>query len=346
MSITVVSSGHGHSTYDVFTGLCAGLRACGVTVHEFPLHTTLETMELLVGAAKMMELSPPGGYPDPVVMASATIPGFVMAKRTPWVVFVHGLNVPATIPATLRRGGYKTAVLLTESPYQLDEERLCAAPYDVVLTTERNAVGMFGRSHVYHLPHAWNPEVHTPEGERAPACDVFFCGTRYPERDALLNGVDWTGIDVVDKSITYERGEAPKDLSFLDNATVATYYRSARISLNHHRQIAHPVHGGTIEAGLAHSLNPRAYEVPACGGFLISDARAELDDVFAGSVPTFTDSASLEGMLRYYLTHEDERRGFAARQFAAVQRHSWTVRADQLLGILAEHSATVASRAA
>ena len=35
--------------------------------------------------------------------------------------------------------------------------------------------------------------VQTSHGPRAEPSDVFFCGTRYPERDALLNGVDWWG---------------------------------------------------------------------------------------------------------------------------------------------------------
>lgn len=350
MRIVVVAPGHAFSTYDVYTGLCAGLRVCGAAVSMYPLHTTLETFELLVGAAKQLNIAPPGGYPDPMLIASGNIPGYVMAKRAEWVVFVHGLNVPPSIPVTLRRGGYKTAILLTESPYQLEEEQRVAAEYDVVFTNERAAVPAFTNNPpgtVHHLPHAWNPAVHTPEGPTADPCDVFFCGTRYPERAALLDGVDWTGINVCDRSVDYTGTTDPISLlaRMLPNHETAMHYRSARISLNQHRTLKRPDGADHIATGEAESLNPRAYEIPACGGFLVSDVRADLPRVFGDSVPTYTDSASLEGMLRYYLTHEDERRVLAARQFAAVQAHSWMARAATMLATLAAPAA-LASRAA
>lgn len=340
--VTVVFPGHAFSTIDVATGLCAGLRASGVAVHEYPLHTTLETMEVLVGAAKAQG-APDGEVPDPRLLAVAGIPGFVMAKQTPWVIVVHGLLVPPSIPATLRRGGYRTAVLLTESPYQMDEERLTAAAYDVAFTTERLAVAALRHPAAYHLPHAFNPAVHTPDGPRAAPCDVFFCGTRYPERDALLSGVDWSGIDVCDRSLTYTLAPGAPMPEPLDNAAVAAHYRSARISINMHRQIVHPAGDAVIAPGSAASLNPRAYEIPACGGFMVSDTRADLDAVFAGSVPVYSDSASLEGMLRYYLAHPAERDALAARQQCLVQSHTWTARASDVLGILAAHSRRAAA---
>jgi spore maturation protein CgeB len=337
MRVLVVHSGHGFSTKDVGDGVCAGLRANGVDVFEYPLHQTFEMAELLVGAAKVMGIS--DVYPDPIDLGTMGIPGFAMAKQVQWVVFIHGLQMPASIPATLRRGGYKTALYCTESPYQTNTEANLAQFYDVIFTSERNAVSLFTNNRpdtVHYLPHAWNPTRHTPAGDAADPCDVFFCGTRYPERDALLNGVDWTGINVVDKTLDYtkEKNTAALLMQTVENGTVAAHYRSAKISLNHHRQITDFMGKETIAPGAAESLNPRAYEVPACGGFLISDQRAELADIFGSSVPTYTDSASLERLIRYFLSHEDERRLLAGRQAAAVQAHSWAHRARTLTNIL------------
>lgn len=341
MRAVVIAPGHIHSTYDVHTGLCAGLRANGVEVSEFPLHKSLELFELLVGAAQTIKIS--DTYPDPLLLASGGIPGFVMAKRPEWVIFVHGLNIPPSIPETLRRGGYKTALLCTESPYQIDHERNVAPLYDVILTSEKRAISLFTENQpgtIHYLPHAFNPNVHTPEGDRAVDCDVFFCGTLYPERAVLLDGVDWTDINVCDKTVKYIDGEAPADFGaqVVENHVVATYYRSAKISLNHHRRIQHPTTGGEIGVDAAVSLNPRAFEVPACGGFLVSDQREELAALFGDCVPTYTDSASLEHIIRYYLTHEDERAELARMQHARVLAHSWTARAAQLLDVLTAHS--------
>lgn len=346
MRVVVVAPGHAFSTLDVYNGLCAGLAACGATVFAYPLHDTLETMELLVGAAKLMNIAPPKGYPDPLLMATAGVPGYAMAKRADWVIVVHGLNVPPSIPATLKRGGYRTALLCTESPYQLDEERMVAEHYDVVFTNDRGAPPRFSFNPpgtVHHLAHAYHPAVHTPEGPSADPCDVFFCGTRYPERAALLDGVNWDGIAVCDRSVDYSGGVDPVELfkKMLPNVETATYYRAARISLNQHRSLKQPTGDAHISAGEALSLNPRAYEIPACGGFMVSDARADLEQVFgAGVVPTYHDSESLERVIRYYLAHEDERRALADRQRAAVLPHSWAARARQVLDTLTAISAT------
>jgi spore maturation protein CgeB len=337
MRTCLVHSGHGFSTKDVGDGIAAGLRANGVEVFEYPLHLTFEMAELLVSAAKTIGIAPEGGYPDPIYLGTMGIPGYAMAKRVDLVLFVHGLNVPASIPETLRRGGYRTALYCTESPYETDTEASAAQFYDVVFTSERHAPRLFTNNRpdtVHYLPHAYNPATHTPDGPRADPCDVFFCGTRYPERDALLSGVDWTGINVVDKTLDYQRQDMAKALSqIVENGVAASYYRSAKISLNQHRQITDFETRTTIIAGSAESLNPRAYEVPACGGFLLSDERAELGEIFGDSVPTYTDSASLSRLIRYYLAHEDERLALAGRQAKAVQSHSWAHRARTMIDL-------------
>lgn len=342
MKVLVVQSGHGFSTKDVGDGLITGLRANGVTVFEYPLMDTLESMDLIVGAARMMDIAPPKGYPDVYQLASMGIPGYAMAKGVEAVIFVHGLNVPASIPATLRRGGYTTALLCTESPYQTDQEANLAQFYDVVFTNERAAVGLFVNNRpdtVRYLAHAYNPLIHTPKGETAEPCDVFFCGTRFPERNALLSGVNWTGINYVERTLDYGDGRPKAELlaQITPNDRTAAYYRSAKISLCHHRTTMHVGSGAQITPGFAESLNPRCYEIPACGGFLISDARAELFDVFGNSVPTYTDTASLETLIRYYLAHDEERDSLRARQFAAVQPHTWTERARDMLAVLASY---------
>ncbi len=334
MKVMVVHSGHGFSTKDVGDGLVYGLRSQGVEVIEYPLMDTLESMELLIGAAKLVDISPPNGYPDIYQMATMGIPGQAMAKQVEAVIFVHGLNVPASIPVTLRRGGYTTALLCTETPYQIEQERNIAQFYDLVFTNDRACAGMFSLNHpdtVHYLPHAYRPDVHTVDGERAAPCDVFFVGTRFPERATLLDGVDWTGINLCERTIDYTKDKAEVLKQITPNAQAAAHYRSAFISLCHHR--ADP-------PGFAESLNPRCYEVPACGGFLISDYRAELHDIFGTSVPTYTDADSLSSLVRYFLAHPEERDALAARQREAIASHHWGERARDMLHILAQHRTT------
>jgi spore maturation protein CgeB len=60
-----------------------------------------------------------------------------------------------------------------------------------------------------------------------------------------------------------------------------------------------------------------------------------LSDIFGDTVPVYHDSASLEQLVRYFLTHEDERASLAARQHTAILPHSWTQRAHQVLDYIA-----------
>jgi spore maturation protein CgeB len=243
------------------------------------------------------------------------------------------------------RGGYLTALLCTESPYQtIDREQHDSAVYDLTFTCDRAAVPLFKRSRagsVYYLAHAYDPGVHQPgEPDPSKVCDVFFCGTRFPERTALLDGIDWTGIDLRDKSVRYDQHATLEEISaqVVPNTTAAAWYRSAKININHHRTIKHPKEAAEIGAGEAESLNPRAYEIAACGGFQVCDrSRPELFDVFGGSVPTYTDSASLEHLIRYYLTHTEEREALRQRQYQAVLHHSWKERAKEVLLVLERH---------
>jgi len=338
MKLLVIDSGDAFSTKDVFDGLVSGLKANGAEVYTYPLCTNLQIMEAMTDAAKALQVF--NHEPDPYNLAAAGIPGVAMYRQVDAVIAVTGMKLPFGVPLALKRGGYLTALLCTESPYLTAErERHDAACYDVVFTNDRSAVPLFDRSaHVHYLPHAYRADVHTPDGPRADPCDVFFVGTLFPERRALFDGIDWTGINRVFKVFDYDNRDDPTQVwhGIMPNDEAATFYRSARISINHHRTIKD--HRERQHITDAYSLNPRVYEIAACGGFQVCDAsRPELFAVFGDSIPTYTDSASLGQLLRYYLRHEDERQALAARQRAAALAHSWTQRAATVLDVLRQH---------
>jgi spore maturation protein CgeB len=160
-----------------------------------------------------------------------------------------------------------------------------------------------------YIPHSYDPMVHrpvTPSG----SCDVLMCGTGWPERQRLLESMSWDGIDLRLLGIWPDVNQDSPLFPFvhqacIDNLKMPEIYAGAKICLNIHR--GHPE---------ARSLNPRAYEVAACGAFQISDYRQEIDAVFGDSVPVFTSAADLEYLIRFYLTYDDERkfRSLVARE--------------------------------
>jgi spore maturation protein CgeB len=318
----------------VYTGLCAGLCANGVSLIEGRLDTILNWYGALIKggvehgvlAAETFLLD---GKLNRSALASAHITRAALMHRPDWLIVVSGHNYNVHDAAALRKAGIKTALICTESPYWAEVEPQMGAFYDVVFTNERSAVASFKHPRAHYLPHAYNPDVHTPAGPRGYAADVVFIGSLFDERKRLFYGVDWTGIDFI------LRGHFLDATDIVANEDVAAYYRAAKVSLNHHRTTT--MHGSGTHITSADSLGPRAYEIPACGGFMLcDDSRAEGWDVFGDYFPTYRagDSADLERQVKYWLKQDGRREETARAMHAAVQPHNWVSRAKQVLEVL------------
>jgi spore maturation protein CgeB len=118
----------------------------------------------------------------------------------------------------------------------------------------------------------------------------------------------------------------------ITNDSTAALYRRGRIGLNLYRSSAR--YGRKVEhVQGAESLNPRAYELAACGIFQISDYRMEVAETFGDAVPTFAPGG-LEDLLRAYLNDSPARR-YAARQARQrIMPHTFAARAAQVLADL------------
>jgi spore maturation protein CgeB len=246
----------------------------------------------------------------------------------------------------------RTAIWLTESPYQSETEERIQAFYRFAFVNERRMVDRL-REHrhrtghpypddVYYLAHAYDPERHYPR-DIVPdvyRSDVCFIGSPFPERRALLNAVDWSGIDTTFRGVfddddlneTLDRGGRTS----VSNDEAQLYYAGASIVLNHHRVVRYYGSGMTIDEWEAESINPRPYELAAGRVFQVcDDSRAELRDLFGESIPTYRhhDPRDLERVIRYWLDRPDERRRLAADAHARVQGHTVAARMREVLDI-------------
>jgi spore maturation protein CgeB len=330
MKVLICHSGHYWSTLDVARGLIAGLKANDIKVAEYPLHDALGLAHRLIGYAE----DAGENLPDQLAfdMAAGGLAGAALYVEADVVIAITGRNVPWRVIEAIRKGGIQTALLCTESPYTTTQfERHDAAVYDYVFTNERTAVPLFDRnprSRVQYLPHAYNPDVHTPEGEAIPS-DVLFIGTGFQERQDLFAGLPITLLGPL------WEGDESRAAS-IENTEAAARYRGAAICLNHHRTTA-DWRAGTHITEPAESLGPRAYEIAACGSFqLCDDSRPELREVFGENVPTYHDAGDLARQIAYYQKRPDERARRAAAAREAVAPHTWAARAAQMLSVVAE----------
>lgn len=309
MTILVVSPGVAWAIADVYAGLVSGLMAqSGVTVVPH---------DLTAG--------------EPIAEAAARV-------RAGAVIVVSGILVhPSEIDA-VRASGVPVYVLFTETPYDLEQELALAARVDGGWTHERTALSAFQavNPQMAYLPHAYRPDVHRPDGPRGRAHDVVFVGSGFPERVTFFNAIDWTGIDLglygiwegfgLKESLTSCIHAGP-----IDNATAASLYRAAKVGLNLYRRTKAP----------AESLNPRAYELAACGTLIVSEDRAEhcerLSDRF-----TFTVASGAAHAIRRALAVSDAwRPTLIDAQRRLLAPDTWSSRACDVV----QHLATWTPRA-
>lgn len=349
MKALLLEPGASWSTADVSAGLRYGLEAHGVEVVRYLLDHRIDRSHrwLYYNWRRTKKSNPAIEKPNTAdVFYQAGVGALEMGLRhqVDVVLVVSAMFLHPDVIVLMKRAGLRVAVLFTESPYDVAKEVAIARLVDGCWTNERSVVDQFlaVNPNSAYLPHGWHPERHKPgpqPGDDAVAAhDVVFVGSAFRERVDWLSAIDWRGIDLG----LYGSWDALPSRHALrqfvrgahvTNTTTAALYRRAKIGLNLYRtsmgfgkqapQITH-----------AESLNPRAYELAACGAFHLSTERAEIHEVFNGHVPTFQTATEASALMRSWLADADGRRRIAESLPACVAESSWRERAAQMIGDL------------
>ena len=345
MKVLVIGAGAGSSTKDVENGVLEGLRVNGVHAARYALDHRLSASDgyLRWVHETMIQTEPDTPAPTDTEIQLHALQDVVaraLAHEVDWVLVVSGMFVPLPFVNLLQLAGLPVAMLATESPYDEEHELRWAQYCDLVWTTERSSLPAFQRVQPRsgYLPHAWRPSVHTAQadaGDRdVPQHDVVFVGSCFDERLELLEAIDWSGIDLGLYG-NWDRVPATSPIrpyireSIIDNAQAAALYRRAKIGLNLFREsIGWSI--GAPRIAHAESLNPRAYELAACGCFHLCQARAEVDERFGALVPTFRTAAECATLIRLWLRHDHRRSRVAAQLPATVAGDTWQHRGRQM----------------
>jgi spore maturation protein CgeB len=334
MRVLFVWPGADFSIWDVGLGLRAALIAAGADVRDYYV-----TKRMNYHAAAMKA----GGIEAPdrshvVAISKQACENIVVEAlyhRADLVVMVCGLNVHPAALQLLRAVGIRTALVLTESPYEdFAQASFCAHyPEATVFTNDLASARLFGW---HHLPPAYDPARHHPQAANAEdATDVLFIGSGWAERVELFRQVDWTGINfrwigpIVGGAETLPVSLAAHHQDHcVSNQRAAELYAATKIGLNLHRS-----------SDIADTANPRAYELAACGVFQVSDARPGLVRLLGSAAVTFENARELERHLRYYLREDSDRESLAARQRSLVLGETFDARVQTLLSIVQRSAA-------
>lgn len=298
LRLLLVHPGASWSTHDTFLGYQAALKALGCEVFVYGLDgrigRSISWLQHCYEQERMAGREAPEPTQADYLMHAA---GGIIERAAFWqvhgIVLVSGMYVPRRVLEGLAHFAIPTGLILTESPYDEEHELRWAELADVVWTNERTSVAPLRtvNANAYYLPAAYDPWRHQAEpredDEHVPAHDVVLVGTGFPERVELLSQVDWSGIDLGLYGNWDAVTEAGPDHPLhrfvkggvIDNAAAAALYRRAKIGLNLYRTSKGFYQGGG-HVTVAESLNPRAYELAACGCFQIGSWRAEAREVF------------------------------------------------------------------
>lgn len=233
--------------------------------------------------------------------------------------------------------------------------RKYAPCFDHVVTTARSALPRYaaaGITNVIESQWACNPRRY-PKLNLPSICDVSFVGLAHGDRKRLLGDLRKAGLNVM----AFGRGW---DSGRLTHGQMVRLFNQSRINLNFaaasasghvsaldrviDRTVRQPMlqwpvlwrlAPGPIDAGpRPRQIKARAFEVPACGGFLLTEDAENIDDYFTPGreIATFRRTAEIVDQVRHFLAHEDERRAMAdAAHRRVLREHTYTQRLRDVL---------------
>lgn len=311
-----------YSVWDVARGYrSAFARALGEeNVIDFFLDRRVQYHARALSEALRSDTAVLSKYATEMVLAEA------LYANVDFVFIVSGLNFHPAGLWLLERTHVPTAVLFTESPYEDDFQQKWASASSslIIMTNDEYSARQYNWT---FIPHAFDPAIHFPR-DTPKTCDVTLVGSGWPERQRLLEAVDWTGIELKLYGIWPEMTETSPLFSHLtpgnvENGETARLYNETRICLNFHRR-----------STTAMSMGPRVYELAGCSAFQLSDYRRDLSEIFGDSVPTFSTSTELERLIRHYLTNEPARLQLASEAHTRGASHTFDARTPLILQTL------------
>jgi hypothetical protein len=345
MKVLLIEPGASWSTADVFSGLRYGLEQAGVEVIRYNLSGRIDMSHRTLYTAWRHRKKA-----DPSIAKPTEADVFFQAGRDAlcsalWhkVDVVLAVSAMFLLPAVMEmmtRAGLRVAVLFTESPYEAREPDV-AKMIDGCWTNERSSLSTFRAVNPCsgYMPHGWHPDRHKPGPQPGDALvaahDVVFVGSAFQERIAWLSAIDWSGIDLGLYGMWNALGKKHPLRQFVrgditTNEHTAALYRRAKVGLNLYRT-SMGWGAGARQIDHAESLNPRAYELAACGAFHLSTYRSEIADVFGDLVPTFHTPDEASALIRTWLADPDGRARVAAQLPACVAGMSWASRGTQVV---------------
>lgn len=196
--------------------------------------------------------------------------------------------------------------------------RFYAPVFDWVSTTDAEAVAKYRRVGYHHaLLTQWGFNRYSyGRATEEKRYDVTFVGQPHGERRQVIDALRAADISVECFGHGWPRGR-------LSHEQMIEVFSSSRINLNM----------SASSTGASPQIKGRVFEVPGCGGFLMTDPAARLGEflVDGQECVIYDDVDDLIDKIRYYLAHEEERLAIElAGERRVLAEHTYDHRFDDL----------------
>lgn len=241
----------------------------------------------------------------------------------------------------LRKRGVVTVLWFMEDYLRFTYWQQMARYYDFIFTIQKgeclDLIKQAGAGEVHYLPLACDAMIHRPmqltsEEKQKWGSPISFVGAGYHNRQQLF-------ASLADHPFKIWGTEWPKGRPF--NELVQLNGRRIKpeeyVKIFNATDININLHSSTERDGVDPTgdfVNPRTYELAACGAFQLVDERSLLSEVFepGKEVITFRDTAELKDKIEYYKDKPEERQAIAERARDRVLReHTYDKRIKQML---------------
>lgn len=282
-------------------------------------------------------------------VASARLLAAAEEVRPDMLLVIKGTNLRSSVLGRIRRRLKPLLVnwygdsLLTPGAREFVERDSGVYDFFFIIDERRALERIEVRSrHVATLPFACDPEFHRPPRltaeERAfYGSPVAFVGTIVPSREKALRAVRDHGLKIWGPPQNPWGTWHPKGSPLGSNwqgrpawgEEAVKIYGASDINLDIHCLFGEPVPICNVTA--------RVFEVPACGGFLLTNASDQLAQLYSvgTEMVCYRSREELGRLIAHYLTHPEERQEIAARaQKRARQEHTFQQRLERMLDLI------------
>lgn len=219
-------------------------------------------------------------------------------------------------------------VIPGKSVYQLNDS---LGSYRAVFIFSKNLVPIFyqlGAKRVEWMPFAYDPLVHVQHSSKYLDTPCCYLGTWGPIQEYWLEPLVTLGLKIYGGGWHHLSKKSMLRSCWVENEgtgpRMTNVIARSKIVFNMVR----------AEAGCAHSM--KTFEIPACGGFMLTNWTEEQEIFFQGGKDCvfFNSKNDFLDKVNYYLANDDEREKIRINGIQKVSQHTYENRVKMILDCL------------